>query len=120
MTSTGCSGSMWECDAGTAGAPASADDDAPASADDVAPASADRGAPRWTRVEVLGTLGPDAMPELDWLETALRGSGRAILWQAPPGLVAPLSYRRHARLDAWPLSRLRQSARVGASKHVSD
>jgi len=56
--------------------------------------------PRWTHVEVLGMVGPGAPPELAWLDTALQGSRRAVLWQAPRGLVAPLSYRRHARLDA--------------------
>ena len=92
---------MWESDAGTHYAPTTWDCDAL----------------RWTRVEVLGTVGPGAPPELAWLDTALQGSGRAVLWQAPRGLVAPLSYRRHARLDAvcaafaargWPV-RLRRS-----------
>ena len=92
---------MWESDASTPDAPTPKDFDAL----------------RWTRVEVLGMVGPDAAPELAWLDTALQGSTRAVLWQAPHGLVAPLSYRRHARLDAvctafaargWPV-RLRRS-----------
>lgn len=83
---------MWESDAGTSGASTGGDCDAPTSGDcDV---------PRWSLVEVLGTLGSGATPELAWLDTALQGSSRAVLWQAPLGLVAPLSYRRHARLDA--------------------
>lgn len=92
---------MWESDASTRDAPAAGDFDAL----------------RWTRVEVLGTVDPAAPPELAWLDTALQGSTRAVLWQAPHGLVAPLSYRRHAWLDAvctafaargWPV-RLRRS-----------
>lgn len=55
---------------------------------------------RWRRAEILGTLGPGAPPELSWLDAALQGPARAVLWQAPLGLVAPLSYRRHVRLDA--------------------
>ena len=39
-------------------------------------------------------------PELDWLADALDGRARAVLWRAAPGLVVPLSYRRHATLDA--------------------
>lgn len=92
---------MWESDASTRDAPPAGDFDAL----------------RWTRVEVLGMVGPEAPPELAWLDAALQGSTRAVLWQAPYGLVAPLSYRRHGRLDVvctafaargWPV-RLRRS-----------
>ncbi|HEX6136493.1 MAG TPA: lipoate--protein ligase family protein [Casimicrobiaceae bacterium] len=38
--------------------------------------------------------------ELAWLDDALSGRPRAVLWHGRQGLVAPLSYRRHARLDA--------------------
>lgn len=92
---------MWESDANTPGAPT----------------ARDRDAPHWTCVEILGAVGPGAPPELAWLDAALQGRTRAVLWRAPQGLVAPLSYRRHARLDAvcaafaargWPV-RLRRS-----------
>ena len=55
--------------------------------------------------------------ELGWLDDALAGRPRAVLWHGPQGLVVPLSYRRHAKLDAacadfaargWPV-RLRRS-----------
>ena len=54
---------------------------------------------------------------MQWLEQALEGRSTAALWTSPPGLVAPLSYRRHAQLEAacaassaqgWPV-RLRRS-----------
>ncbi len=56
-------------------------------------------------------------PELDWLDAALRGPPRAVLWRATQGLVMPMSYRRYAALEAasagsaargWPV-RLRRS-----------
>jgi lipoate-protein ligase A len=59
----------------------------------------------------------DGEAEMQWLAQALDGPARAVLWSAPRGLVAPLSYRRHARFDAacaafgaegWPV-RLRRS-----------
>jgi lipoate-protein ligase A len=69
-----------------------------------------------TRLEHLEhPVGADV--ELPWLDDALAGRSRAVLWQGVQGLVAPLSYRRHARLDAvsadfaargWPV-RLRRS-----------
>ena len=37
--------------------------------------------------------------ELQWLDDALAGRPRAVLWQGVQGLSAPRSYRRHARLD---------------------
>jgi hypothetical protein len=55
--------------------------------------------------------------ELAWLDDALAGHPRAVLWHGVQGLVAPTSYRRHAALDAasaesaargWPV-RLRRS-----------
>lgn len=72
--------------------------------------------PRWAQVfcpdeAIAGEL------ELEWLELALDGRATAALWTGVPGLVAPLSYRRHAELEAacaasaargWPV-RLRRS-----------
>src|SRR5476651_976836 len=83
------------CDAPTSGdcdALKSADCDAPTSTDCEARTNGDCAAPRWSRVEVLGSVGPVAAPELAWLDAALQGQSRAVLWQAPHGLVAPLSY----------------------------
>lgn len=50
---------------------------------------------RWLRT-------PLAAPEveLQWLDAAVRGTASAVLWSQRRGLVAPLSYRRHDRLDA--------------------
>lgn len=54
---------------------------------------------------------------MQWLDQALEGRSTAALWTSPLGLVAPLSYRRHAQLEAacaassaqgWPV-RLRRS-----------
>lgn len=54
---------------------------------------------------------------MHWLDAALQGQATAALWTGVPGLVAPLSYRRHELLDAasaasaergWPV-RLRRS-----------
>lgn len=59
----------------------------------------------------------DGDAELQWLDEALAGHARAVLWQAPRGLVAPRSYMRHGGLEAacahfaaqgWPV-RLRRS-----------
>jgi lipoate-protein ligase A len=36
---------------------------------------------------------------MQWLDQALEGRSTAALWTSPPGLVAPLSYRRHAQLE---------------------
>jgi lipoate-protein ligase A len=70
----------------------------------------------WARV--VRAAGPiEGALELDWLESALDGVSTAALWQGPRELVAPLSYRRYAGLDAacaasaaqgWPV-RLRRS-----------
>jgi lipoate-protein ligase A len=59
----------------------------------------------------------DGAREIEWLERALDGVPTAALWTGPPGLVAPLSYRRYMNLEAacaasaargWPV-RLRRS-----------
>lgn len=59
----------------------------------------------------------DGDPEMQWLDAALDGQATAALWTGAPALVAPLSYRRHAQLEAacdaskargWPV-RLRRS-----------
>jgi hypothetical protein len=73
-------------------------------------------APGWARLQcVPGMLDGDI--ELEWLEGALGGVRTAVLWTGRPGLVAPLSYRRHGELAAacaasdrrgWPV-RLRRS-----------
>ncbi len=71
---------------------------------------------RWAGIE--WQVDPlDGDTELQWLDEALVGQARAVLWCAPRGLVAPLSYRRHAAFDAacadfgaagWPV-RMRRS-----------
>jgi lipoate-protein ligase A len=38
--------------------------------------------------------------ELAWLDEALAGRPRAVLWHGARGLVAPMSYQRHAALEA--------------------
>lgn len=38
--------------------------------------------------------------ELQWLDDALAGRSRAVMWQGVQGLSVPRSYRRHARLNA--------------------
>ncbi|MGI9134861.1 MAG: lipoyl protein ligase domain-containing protein [Rhodoferax sp.] len=59
----------------------------------------------------------DGAPEQDWLDAALAGQSCAAVWLGATGLVAPLSYQRHAALAAvcadfaqqgWPV-RLRRS-----------
>lgn len=59
----------------------------------------------------------DGAAELDWLNDALDGQPRTVLWSAQPGLVVPESYRRHPQLESvcadsaaagWPV-RLRRS-----------
>lgn len=83
----------------------------------VAPAASAGGTSvRWAAVEC--PADPlDGDTELQWLDAALGGRPRAVLWCAPRGLVVPLSYRRHAAFDAacadfraagWPV-RLRRS-----------
>lgn len=80
-------------------------------------AAAELGLPRFARLEVLPESFAGEPRELDWLAEGLDGSARAVLWQAAPSLVVPLSYRRHEALDAvcaasaaegWPV-RLRRS-----------
>jgi lipoate-protein ligase A len=52
-----------------------------------------------TQVETLDEPSSH-VGELAWLDDALNGRPRAVLWEGRRGLVAPLSYHRHARLDA--------------------
>ncbi len=72
--------------------------------------------PRWTQV-LCPTDALDGEIELQWLDQALEGQAIAALWIGQPGLVAPLSYRRHQQLEnacatsraqGWPV-RLRRS-----------
>lgn len=70
----------------------------------------------WTRV--LCPADPiDGEVELEWLDLALNGQSTAAIWVGKQGLVAPMSYQRHANLTAacadsaargWPV-RLRRS-----------
>lgn len=79
-------------------------------------ASAEITGVRWAGIEWhVDPLDGDA--ELRWLDEALMGQMRAVLWFAPRGLVAPLSYRSHVAFDVvcadfgaagWPV-RLRRS-----------
>jgi len=57
---------------------------------------------RFDTVEFLAAPWAAEPPELTWLDEALAGCRRAVLWHSAPGLVAPLSYRRYAR---WELAR---------------
>lgn len=50
--------------------------------------------------EVLPAPLAGEAPEPDWLEEALAGRPRAVLWRSAPALVVPASYRRHDRLQA--------------------
>jgi lipoate-protein ligase A len=69
-------------------------------------------------VEVIDTPLDEPQAELAWLDLALAdGRPRAVLWHGARGLVAPMSYQRHATLEAvraafaadgWPV-RLRRS-----------
>jgi len=70
----------------------------------------------WTQV-LCPPQAIDGELEMQWLDAALDGCATAALWTGQPALVAPLSYRRHASLDAacaasgvrgWPV-RLRRS-----------
>lgn len=79
-------------------------------------ADADTTGQRWSGVD-CPDLPIEGDPEIGWLADALEGRPRAVLWCAPRGLVAPLSYRRHAGFDSvcadfaaggWPI-RLRRS-----------
>lgn len=72
--------------------------------------------PRWAQV-LCPPVALDGGIELQWLEAALAGQATAALWTGQAGLVAPLSYHRHAQLDeacgqssahGWPV-RLRRS-----------
>jgi lipoate-protein ligase A len=76
----------------------------------------DRLQTRWTQL-LCPPLALDGDIEMQWLDAALEGQATAALWTGQPGLVAPLSYRRHAQWDAacadsaargWPV-RLRRS-----------
>jgi lipoate-protein ligase A len=69
-------------------------------------------------VEVIDASLDEPQAELAWLDLALAdGRPRAVLWHGAGGLVAPMSYQRHAALEAvraafgadgWPV-RLRRS-----------
>jgi len=51
------------------------------------------------RVEIL--CAPlEEEREVDWLQSALDGEARAVLWHGVQGLVVPASYRRFPNLDA--------------------
>lgn len=72
--------------------------------------------PRWTQL-LCPSEALDGEEEMAWLDAALEGQATAALWRGHPGLVAPISYRRHAQLDeacaasstqGWPV-RLRRS-----------
>ena len=72
--------------------------------------------PVWTQL-ILPTEALNGELEMAWLEQALAGQSIAALWFDQPGLVAPLSYRKHANLaevsaaftqQGWPI-RLRRS-----------
>jgi hypothetical protein len=76
----------------------------------------DRIQPRWTQL-ICPDQALDGELEMQWLEQALEGESTAALWIGKPGLVAPMSYRRHANLttvcdaslrQGWPI-RLRRS-----------
>lgn len=54
---------------------------------------------RFESVEVPSQPFDGEPPELEWLEGALQGRPRAVMWTATAGLVAPTSYRRNANLD---------------------
>jgi lipoate-protein ligase A len=72
---------------------------------------------RFDRVDVVASPFAAEPPELEWLDEALAGTPRAVVWHATAGLVAPHSYRRYACLEGvradfaargWPV-RLRRS-----------
>lgn len=48
--------------------------------------------------EILPAPLAGEAPELDWLEEALAGQPRAVLWRSAPALVVPASYRRYEGL----------------------
>lgn len=50
-------------------------------------------------VEVIGEPMLAEVQELAWLDQALDGSRRAVIWSSPPALVVPHSYRKYERLD---------------------
>lgn len=54
---------------------------------------------RFDSVEIISEPLPDEAPELEWLNQALGGRRRAVIWSSSPALVAPLSYRKYERLD---------------------
>jgi hypothetical protein len=55
---------------------------------------------RFERLESLTDPSRAESCEPAWLAAATDGQPRAVWWTAGPGLVAPVSYRRHAPLDA--------------------
>lgn len=55
--------------------------------------------PRWSQLLCPGEPLPGD-PEMAWLEQAQTGRATAALWSSTLVLVAPLSYRKHAALDA--------------------
>jgi lipoate-protein ligase A len=57
-------------------------------------------APAFARIEWFDAPLPEGAPEIDWLDAAVAGRNTAAFWQAPECLVVPLSYRKHALLDA--------------------
>ena len=72
--------------------------------------------PVWTR-RIVHPRPLDGEIELSWLSQALEGEATLAIWEGEQGLVAPLSYRRHAQLqqamnrsasEGWPV-RLRRS-----------
>lgn len=54
---------------------------------------------KFDSVEIIDEALVDEPPELEWLNQALDGRRRAVIWSSPPGLVAPRSYRKYERLD---------------------
>lgn len=50
-------------------------------------------------VEIIGEPLQDETQELEWLDQALDGSRRAVIWSSSPALVVPRSYRKYERLD---------------------
>jgi lipoate-protein ligase A len=53
--------------------------------------------PEWTQLVLAGDAA-DTELEMSWLEQALAGQATAAVWTGSKGLVAPLSYRKHASL----------------------
>ncbi|MBS0325586.1 MAG: lipoate--protein ligase family protein [Proteobacteria bacterium] len=52
-------------------------------------------------IDLIDAPVAEGAVELQWLDAALEtGRRRTVLWQGVQGLVAPMSYRRYARLDS--------------------